>query len=67
MKWVGHVACMGEVRNVYKILVNLKGRHHLEDLGIDRKVMLEWILGKLGEKLWDGFIRLKVGTSGRLL
>jgi hypothetical protein len=21
MKWAGHVACMGEMRNVYKILV----------------------------------------------
>jgi hypothetical protein len=25
---------------------NLKGRDHLEDLGIDEKIILEWILGK---------------------
>jgi hypothetical protein len=25
---------------------NLKGRDHLEDLGIDKKIILEWILGK---------------------
>jgi hypothetical protein len=25
---------------------NLKGRDHLEDLGIDRKKILEWFLGK---------------------
>jgi len=30
---------------------NLKGRKHLEDLGIDGKITLEWILGKLG---WEG-------------
>jgi hypothetical protein len=25
---------------------NLKGRDHLEDLGMDGKIILEWILGK---------------------
>jgi hypothetical protein len=29
---------------------NLKVRHHLEDLDIDERVILEWILGKLGER-----------------
>jgi hypothetical protein len=27
-------------------LENLKGRDHVKDLGIDRKTILEWILGK---------------------
>jgi hypothetical protein len=27
-------------------LENLKGRDHLEDLGIDRKIIIEWILRK---------------------
>jgi hypothetical protein len=27
-------------------LKNLKGRDCLEDLGVDRKIILEWILGK---------------------
>jgi hypothetical protein len=32
MKWAGHVARMGEERNVYKVLwENHKGRYHLED------------------------------------
>jgi len=42
MKWADYVACMGEMRNAYKHLV----REHLEDLGIDRRIILEWILGK---------------------
>jgi hypothetical protein len=29
---------------------NLKGRDHLEDLSIDGKLILEWILGKQ----WEG-------------
>jgi hypothetical protein len=38
---------MGEMRNAYKILdVKLKGRDHLEGLGVDGRIILEWILGK---------------------
>jgi hypothetical protein len=32
---------MGEMRNAYKILVrNLNRKDHLEDLGVDRKIIL---------------------------
>jgi hypothetical protein len=27
-------------------LENLTGRDHLEDLGIDKKIIMEWIFGK---------------------
>jgi hypothetical protein len=38
---------MGQMRNVYKILVvKCEGKNHLEDLGIDERITLEWILGK---------------------
>jgi hypothetical protein len=38
---------MGEMRNAYKIwLESLTGRDHLEDLSIDEKIVLKWILGK---------------------
>jgi hypothetical protein len=42
------VACstMGEI-NAYKILVGyLKGRDHSEDLGVDGRIILQWILRK---------------------
>jgi len=42
----GHVACMGEMRNAYTILFRKPGGDHLEDLGIDGKTILEWILWK---------------------
>jgi hypothetical protein len=29
-------------------LENLKGRDHLEDLCVDGRIILEWILGKIG-------------------
>jgi hypothetical protein len=37
---------------------NLRGRDYMEDLGTDRKIILEWILEKQGGKVW---------TTGRLL
>jgi len=48
-------------------LQNLKGRDHLDDLGIDGKATLEWILGKWGEKVQTGYIWLRIGASGKFL
>jgi hypothetical protein len=32
IRWVGHVACMGEMRNAHKMLIEkFKGRDNLED------------------------------------
>jgi hypothetical protein len=47
-------------------LENLKGSDHLEDLGVDEKIILECILGKQGGRVWTGCIWLRIGTSGRL-
>jgi len=43
MRWVSYEACMENTRNAYKILEHMKGKSHLEDLGIDGRI-LEWIL-----------------------
>jgi len=48
-------------------LENLKGCDKSEDLGIDRRIISEWILGKQDRKLWSGCICLRIGTSSVLL
>jgi hypothetical protein len=35
------------------------GREHSDDLGEDGKILLEYILGKQGERVWSGFIWLR--------
>jgi hypothetical protein len=46
---------------------NLTGKEHSEDLGVDGRIILEWILGKEGGYVWTGYIWLRIGTSGGLL
>jgi hypothetical protein len=46
-------------------LENLKGRDHSEDLNVDGKI-LERISGRVGRKVWTGYIWLRIGTSGGL-
>jgi len=44
-RWAGHVACMVEMRNAYKILVEkLKGGDCLKYVGIDGRVIIKRIL-----------------------
>jgi len=46
-RWAGHVARIEEVGNICKVFSGRpEGRDHSEDLGIDGKIILEWILGK---------------------
>jgi hypothetical protein len=57
MRWVEHVALMEEMRNAYIILAGfLKGKYHSEDVDVDDRIILEWILGKQGGKVWTEFI-----------
>jgi hypothetical protein len=48
-------------------LESLKGRDHSEDLGVDRVIILKWILGKWVFGTWTEFIWLRIGISGGLL
>jgi hypothetical protein len=47
MRWAGHVACMetGEVHTGFWWR-DLRERDHLEDLGVDGRIILKWIFKK---------------------
>jgi hypothetical protein len=68
MRGAGHVARMGEERNVYRFWwESPKERDRWEDQGVGGKMGSEWILGRLGWGVWIGFDCLRTGTGGRLL
>jgi hypothetical protein len=35
----------------------------LEDLGVDGRIILEWMLGKLIGEVWTGCISIRIGIS----
>jgi hypothetical protein len=43
-----------------------EGRNHLEDPGVDGRIILKWIFERLGGAQ-IGFIWLRIGTGGGLL
>jgi len=44
---------MDERRGVYRVLVgNLKERDHLEDSGVDGRIILRWIFRKWDVGVW---------------
>jgi hypothetical protein len=47
IRWAVYAARIGGMRNAYNILVQkLQGKDNVEDLGVDGKIILEWISGK---------------------
>jgi hypothetical protein len=54
MRWEGHAERMGQMRKF--LLDNLQGKDYSEEQGVDGRIILEWILGKHGGKVWTGCI-----------
>jgi hypothetical protein len=48
MRWAGHVACMGEGRNRYRVLMGKpKRKRPLGRRGVDGRMGSKWTLGRL--------------------
>jgi hypothetical protein len=59
MRWAGHVECMGEGRNVYRVLVGKpQGKDNLKDQEVNGRMGLKWTLRLVGG-VYSGF---SVGT-----
>jgi len=59
MRWAGHVALMGERR-----WGNQRERDHLEDPGVDARIILRLIFRKWDVGVWTGSNWLRIGTGG---
>jgi hypothetical protein len=68
MRWAGHVAQMGEKRNVYTLFVGKpEGKR---PIGRPRRrwvIILGWILERWDGVMWTGLVWLRIGTGGELL
>jgi hypothetical protein len=50
----------------YGVLVR-KLRTRQQDLGIDERLILQWVSQKQDVRAWTGFIWLRIRTGGRIL
>ena len=63
---------MGEARGkygrssgLYSVLVGkLRERDHLEDPGVDGRIILRSIFGKWNVSSWNGLMWIRIGTGG---
>jgi hypothetical protein len=45
-------------------LGDVRKRACFEDIGVDGKIILKWIVQKWNEELWTGLIWLRIGKGG---
>jgi hypothetical protein len=60
---------VAETRGVFVVRWgNPRETYHLENLGVDRKIILKFIFKKYERRwTWTGLIRLRIGTNSGLL
>jgi hypothetical protein len=67
LRWAKHVARMGRRGQEGFWWGNLKEGNHLENAGVDGRIILKWIFEKWNERALTGSIWLRIGTGDGLL
>jgi hypothetical protein len=63
MRWVGHVAQMGEGRGLYRVLVGKpEGKRPRGDPGVDWRILLRWIFITWDVGVWTGLGSLRIDS-----
>ena len=67
MRLAGHMACMWEKRNAYRVLVGKpEGKRPLGRVGIDWMIVLKWISKKKNGTAWIRLLWLTIDTESRV-
>jgi hypothetical protein len=51
VRWVGHVARMGEKTNAYVLAGKPEGKNTYEELGVDGRIILMWIIKNCSRRM----------------
>jgi len=64
VRWTRHEARTEKRRSVYRIWSGrLRDRDHMEDPGVDRRIILRWIFRKWVVGIWNGSSWLKMSDT----
>jgi hypothetical protein len=56
VRWAGNVACFGEKRRAYKVVVvKSEGQRRSGKLGVAGTIILKWLLKKYYVSMWTKF------------
>ena len=71
MRWAGRMACMGDKRGAYTVLMGMLERERERERerplgipGVDGRIILKRILKMWDGEAWTGLIWLHIGTGG---
>jgi hypothetical protein len=67
LRWSGDVARTGRGARQRVLMEKLRKGSHLEDPGVDGRIIIKWIFERFDGGAWTGSIWLRTGTGGGLL
>jgi len=67
MRWAGQVACIGERKGAYRVLVGKPEGKRTLGRPMNRRDNIKMDLQEVGCEAWTGLMWIRIGTGGGLL